>query len=142
MPKHSDAKAVSRIIDANINRAKEGLRVCEEMARFLLDERSLTNGFKSIRHEIEAVVRTLPIKFSERLEARDSIRDVGFGVYGKELVRGSLSDVFYANIQRVKESIRVLEEFAKLTDKRSAVKFKNIRYKVYSIEKKAGRLIK
>ena len=46
-------------------------------------------------------------------------------------------DIFGANIERVKESLRVLEEFFKLIDKKDSAKFTKLRFKVYEIEKKA-----
>ena len=45
-----------------------------------------------------------------------------------ELKRENLSDIFYANAQRVKESLRVLEEVTKLLDPRCALKLKKLRY--------------
>ncbi|MCX5667705.1 MAG: hypothetical protein NTY34_05295 [Candidatus Omnitrophica bacterium] len=47
------------------------------------------------------------------------------------------SDIFSANIERTKESLRVLEEFFKLFDKGSSARFTKLRFKVYEIEKKA-----
>jgi len=129
---------VDRIIDANINRAKEGLRVCEEVARFILNNRSLTENFKKIRHEIDACIVVL----SDRLgliKERESLNDVGQEIYANELKRKSTKDIFFANIQRVKESIRVLEEFSKLKNTAVSVRFKRIRYGVYEIEKKAAK---
>jgi len=136
LPKNSTRSAINRILDANINRAKEGLRVCEEITRFILNNRKLTSEFKNIRHKIEAVVKDMPGSLSDRLEARVSGRDVGREIYASELKRKDLGDIFFANIQRVKESIRVLEEFTKLINTKSAVKFKSLRYEVYEIEKK------
>jgi thiamine-phosphate pyrophosphorylase len=141
LPDYSRNRPINRIIDANINRAKEGLRVCEEITRFILNNRALTSEFKNIRHKIDTVVRGLPGSFLDRLEARISDRDVGQKIYGKELKRKSLADIFLANMQRVKESIRVLEEFTKLINSKCAVKFKKIRYAVYEIEKKAVKKI-
>jgi thiamine-phosphate pyrophosphorylase len=135
LPKYPDS-GVNRIIDANINRAKEGLRVCEEITRFVLDNRAMTCELKNIRHEIDAAVKELPGSFQKRLEARRSSEDVGREIYANELKRKNLGDIFFANMQRAKESVRVLEEFTKLINTRSAVKFKRIRYEIYSIEKK------
>jgi thiamine-phosphate pyrophosphorylase len=67
--------------------------------------------------------------------------DVGKKIYVNELKRGNLRDIFFANIQRVKESVRVLEEFSKLKDRLVAVKFKKIRYDLYELEKKILRKI-
>ena len=125
---------IHRIIDANLNRVKEGLRVCEEIARFILDNHKLTADFKKIRHEIDGVVRkTYPA--SVLLKERNSNSDVGRLNSRGELKRANCKDVFWANIQRVKESLRVLEEFSKLTDAKAALCFKQLRYKVYAIEK-------
>lgn len=134
------AKAIDRIIDANINRAKEGLRVCEEVARFILDNRHLTAEFKKIRHKIDALIKRLP-ELTRLLKERRSSSDVGRNIYINELKRSDFQDIFFANIQRVKESLRVLEEFSKLKNINTAIQFKKIRYNVYEIEKKAAKRI-
>ena len=131
----------NRIIDANINRVKEGLRVCEEIARFILNSRKLTSEFKKIRHGIDSLVKHLPHSLSDLLKSRKSGKDVGRNIYINELRRKDFQDIFFANIQRVKESIRVLEEFSKLIDKNFAIKFKKLRYDIYEIEKKAAKRI-
>jgi len=53
--------------------------------------------------------------------------------------RKNFLDIYFASMQRVKESLRVLEEFAKLKDKQIAVEFKHLRYSLYSIERKSAR---
>jgi thiamine-phosphate pyrophosphorylase len=141
LPRNLQDKAVLRIIDANINRIKEALRVCEEVTRFAMDNRSLTSGLKGIRHEVDFAVKALPVSFSGRLEARCSRYDVGKVVFGRELCRADIGDVFFANMQRVKESARVLEEFSKLVSVKAAVKFKHLRYQAYDIEKRAKKFI-
>jgi thiamine-phosphate pyrophosphorylase len=130
------AKSINRIIDANINRAKEGLRVCEEITRFILDDRALTARLKAVRHKIGALLQALP-RPEELIKGRSAPGDVGRGIYGNELKRKDYRDIFFANIQRVKESIRVLEEFVKLENIKAAVAFKGLRYSVYHLEKKA-----
>ncbi len=132
-----EIKGIYRIIDANTNRAKEGLRVCEEVARFILNNRSITANLKTIRHALDKKVRRL-VSFKNTLCSRDSIGDIGAHIYGNELSRQSYLDIYFASMQRVKESIRVLEEFAKLKDKRIAVEFKRLRYSLYTIEKKSA----
>lgn len=128
-------RSINRIIDANINRTKEGLRVCEEIARFTLDNRSLTLEFKKIRHRIEAILKRLPNR-AILIRERESLSDVGKNIALNELKRRDYRDIFFANIQRVKESIRVLEEFTKLINKDIALEFKKTRYLIYEIEKK------
>lgn len=127
-------KPATRIIDANINRAKEGLRVCEEITRFALNSRALTQGLKKVRHEIDSIVKNFAC--FDLLKVRSSLQDVGRTVHAGELKRKNLQDVFFANMQRVKESIRVLEEFSKLENSGLALKFKRMRYGIYDLEKK------
>ena len=125
---------IGRIIDANLNRVKEGLRVCEEVTRFILDNHKFTAQLKDSRHKINFLADKLypPAKLISQRQARS---DVGrFNSCG-ELKRGNCKDIFWANIQRVKESLRVLEEFSKLVDVKVALGFKQLRYKVYEIEK-------
>ena len=137
MLKRAKQSTVRRIIDANINRVKEGLRVCEEITRFILNSRSLTLGLKESRHQIDAAAKNLGSR-SLLLKERLSSSDVGKSIYVNELKRDSLKDIFFANIQRAKESVRVLEEFSKLINVDSSLRFKKVRYKIYAIEKKAA----
>ena len=133
----SNTTAVNRIIDANINRAKEGLRVVEEIARFIIQSRALTTELKKIRHTMTSLTLDLPGK-TRLLRERDSMHDIGRGIVMRELERRHLGDIFFANIQRAKESLRVLEELSKLRSKRAAKGFKRIRYEIYGIEKRAA----
>ena len=121
------------MVDANFNRAKEGLRVCEHVCRYGLDRKTLTKQLKDLRHALTAAVESLNVK--ALLTARDIGADVGRGSTVSEFKRESLQDVFYANAQRVKESLRVLEEVTKLLDPRCARKLKELRYKFYALEK-------
>lgn len=114
--------------------------MCEEIARFALNDTGLMRRFKAFRHLLDELTRRLCAQ-RERLLQRNSVDDAGFKVYGNELKRKGLGDIFFANIQRVKESIRVLEEFGKLKDRNAALSFKKIRYDLYAIEKKAYRKI-
>lgn len=134
MSKTSRDNNIYRIIDANLNRVKEGLRVCEEITRFILASRKLTALFKDLRHKIDSSAKRIyPI--SRLINQRRSDSDVGRLNYTGELSRIDCKDIFFANIQRVKESLRVLEEFGKLTNAKGALGFKQLRYKVYEIEK-------
>ncbi|MDD5465301.1 MAG: thiamine-phosphate pyrophosphorylase [Candidatus Omnitrophica bacterium] len=140
MSKISQNNSIYRIIDADLNRVKEGLRVCEEITRFILDSRKLSALFKRIRHQIDTLARKIyPV--SLLLKERQSNNDVGRSNSYGELKRGNCKDIFWANIQRAKESLRVLEEFSKLVDAQAAAGFKQLRYKVYEIEKESFKKI-
>lgn len=132
MKKSEEFRKLSRIVDANFNRAKEGLRVCEDVCRYALDLKKETRQLKDIRHALTKAIEPLGIK--ELLAARDIEGDIGRPSTASEFKRSNLKDVFYANAQRVKESIRVLEEIVKLINPRCAQNLKELRYQFYAIE--------
>jgi len=129
-----DEKRILRIIDANFNRAKEGLRVCEDLCRFFLNDPQKTSAYKTIRHRLSAAVRFWPIK--HLIRSRNIEQDVGKKSFPSELKRRTALDIFYANSQRIKESFRVLEELMKLRNQRKALAFKRMRYQIYALEKR------
>ncbi len=129
---------ILRLIDANANRTKEGLRVLEDIARFIADDKKLTSSLKKIRHEITNCLReNSNVSIFSTLKHRHARRDVGKKTMFSEKKRENICDIFMANSQRVKESIRVLEEFFKLFDTKTSARFKTLRYKVYDLEKEA-----
>ena len=128
---------IYRIIDANLNRSREGLRVCEDIARFALGSKTITAALKAVRHSISAIVKNQAALFAALPASRDSDSDVlRCSGTASEMKRRNLADIFAANIERVKESVRVLEELFKLIDKKCSSKFCGIRFKIYAIEKK------
>lgn len=133
---HDDERsraAVLRVIDANVNRCAEGIRVVEELARFSMAEASLVEELKEIRHAVRRLVRELP---GLSISHRDSAGDVGKdSATPSEAHRGSLADVARANFARAEEALRVLEEFGKLIDPGKARAFKELRFRLYTIEK-------
>lgn len=133
---------IFRIIDANLNRSREGLRVCEEITRLAHNSPGLTKELKSVRHAISNLAKPYLLKFDGTVVSRDSVGDVGRTSRSRsEMRRVDTADIFSANIERVKESLRVLEEFFKLIDKKSSSRFTRLRFKVYEIERKAVRQI-
>jgi thiamine-phosphate pyrophosphorylase len=128
---------IFRIIDANLNRSREGLRVCEDVARFVLDCALLAKQLKSARHRISALAKKLSYGSNILYRSRDSQDDPGKALRLKsELTRKGLADIFNANMERSKESLRVLEEFSKLVDLKLSRSFSRLRFEVYDIEKR------
>lgn len=134
MPKAPD-KNILRIIDVNLNRAREGLRVCEDIVRFVLNDAASMRGLKSIRHKIQSTIDSSKIDKATLCASRNIGTDVGTELDWLE-ARSSWQSIFFANIQRVKESLRVLEEFFKLFDNKTGGRFKDLRFEVYDFEKK------
>lgn len=118
-----------RVIDANLNRLKEGVRVVEDLMRYLHNNKELSKKLKSIRHlavfdDIDAL-----------LKHRDSINDVLRPTVESELNRTDLKSIIIANFKRAQESSRVLEELFKLQSSKDSENFKHIRYELYDLEK-------
>ncbi len=124
-----------RIIDADLNRIGEGLRFLEDVARLLLDDAGLTQQLKTMRHEL------LSSNWSfqrQLLETRDAQGDVGTNieVTGEEKQK-ELPTLVVANARRVQESLRTIEELAKLPEALTGLDsegFKQARFDLYSIE--------
>jgi len=134
-PELADTPAVWRILDAASNRAREGLRVVEDYVRFCLDDRGLTEEIKRCRHRISHTVDALDS--GQLLSSRDTARDVGTTLSTQtETTRTSIRDVLNANLKRVQESVRTLEEYSKLIDQRSAAVFEQARYQMYVLEQR------
>lgn len=120
-----------RIIDANLNRASEALRVIEEIARFKLNNQELTSKLKNLRHKINT-------KFSDQyltlLNARDSEGDIGLTVTNTS-ARTDLIDILKANFKRAQQALRTLEEYVKIENSEADNTFELSRYELYSLEK-------
>ena len=119
------------MIDANFNRAREGLRVIEDIARFVLDNKDTTNKIKTLRSELAQVEKNFDFTLS-----RDTENDVGTSLSSDiEEKRADIFDIFKANVKRIEESLRVLEEALKTMDIDVSKRIKSLRYKTYTIEK-------
>ena len=119
---------IYRVIDANINRLKEGIRVVEDVVRYVYDNKELALRLKNLRHQ---VIYNNP----KLLEYRDIDNDVLRQSTQSEMQRENLEAVVKANIQRAQEAARVLEEIMKIADPALSSLFKKIRYELYAIEK-------
>ena len=123
--------ALCRILDANLDRAREGLRTIEEWCRFGLDNASLTDECKHLRQEL-AHWHTPDLR-----AARDTPGDAGTALtHPKEAARSSVQAVLQANLCRVEEALRVLEEYGKVYNPDMGAACKQMRYRVYVLESK------
>ncbi len=125
---------VYRILDAAINRAGEGLRVVEDYVRMVLDDGYLTERLKMLRHQLTATVGELDPQ--QLIAARDTIGDVGTQVEtAAEFIRHDSQDVLHANLARLQQSLRTLEEYSKTILASAARQFEQLRYESYQLEK-------
>lgn len=121
--------AICRILDANLDRAREGLRIIEEWCRFGLNSGALANECKQMRQEL-AIWHTQEIR-----AARDTPQDPGTELtHPREEQRSSIEQLLQANLCRVEEALRVLEEYGKLYKPEMGAVFKQMRYRVYTLE--------
>ena len=124
----------ARVLDANLNRSREALRVLEDYCRFVLDDRFLTGQVKEARHALADASSQLPA--SLLLAGRETLRDVGTSVSAAgEYERRSPRDVAAVNLKRLQESLRSLEEFGKLFGPELGRELEAIRYKAYTLER-------
>ena len=119
-----------RVVDANLNRLKEGIRVIEDIARYVHNDKELATSLKNLRHQC----RIEPLE--ELLASRDSVNDVLRPTIQSEMNRTDLRSIVIANYKRAQESSRVLEELYKIVEPSLSERFKNIRYELYTLEKK------
>lgn len=124
-----------RAFDASANRAREALRVIEDYARFVLDDRHLTGLLKEARHELTAVLAAAPSEM--RLACRETQADVGTTIStAAEQSRPDGASVLAANFARLSESLRSLEEYGKvLLPADVPLRIEQLRYRVYTLER-------
>jgi thiamine-phosphate pyrophosphorylase len=128
---------VWRIVDAELNRCAEGLRVVEEYLRMVLEDPHLAGRAKHLRHQLIGFAANLPSL--DRLASRDTLGDVGRQLKTEsETQRHDPWHVAQASFSRVAQGLRALEEYGKLIDIGFASECEALRYELYTLEKAAG----
>ena len=139
---------IHRIIDAEINRISEGIRVLEDIARFSLENKDLSSRLRTLRHSARksiASASSLSTKSTSStlstealLQNRDSKKDIGLPISQKGTLdnKNNLKDIITANFKRIQEGLRSLEENLKLLNQYDLSKiYENLRFDAYSLEK-------
>ncbi len=128
-------QGVYRILDANINRSVEGIRVIEDLARFSLNHKQLMESCRETRHFLRKSFVSI---VGQHIQMRDSEQDVGKEVSQNSQLdhKTSLHDVATANCKRVTEALRVIEEYTKVIGHYDlAKKVEQQRYRFYTLER-------
>ena len=121
--------AVRRLLDANLDRAREGLRVLEDWARFGLERADLVARTKDLRQRLGGLHR------EAYKRARHTATDPAAGMaHPAQHQRLRPEQVVAANAARVQEALRVLEEFGRPLDPQLAAEAAAIRYSLYDLE--------
>lgn len=122
-----------RILDVNLNRAREALRVIEDHARFIANDPAAAGRAKQARHDLLCIATAIGPE--TLLAARDILNDVGRETKTTtEQARGSITDVLRAAFGRLTEAARGLGEYAKLFSREAAAAAESLRYDAYELE--------
>ena len=126
-------RSVLRMVDANANRALEGIRVCEDVVRFHLEAPRTFRRLRALRHAVARTVTQLPVGASELMGSRRSEQDVGRRAPTSRVA--SLERMLLINLQRTKESLRTLEECTRLVAPSRTPDFQRLRFRTYEVER-------
>ena len=122
-------KRIAQIIDANLDRGREGLRVLEDWARFGLGRDDLVIEFKNFRQ----LLGKYHLKIYK--DSRNHIKDTSIGLsHSEQFNRKSIDNLISANSARVQEAMRVIEEFSRYNNIELSSIASKIRYEIYSLE--------
>jgi thiamine-phosphate pyrophosphorylase len=127
--------SAARLMDANVNRVREGLRVCEDISRFIYEQEDWFLSFRDLRHQVTQLALERMDLF-RLTQFRDSENDLGRGIDAMKKGDISIEDLLIRNLQRAKEGLRVLEEFGHQIDPSARQAFQTLRYTLYTLEKK------
>ena len=131
-------KTEERIIDVNLNRLTEGLRVLEDIVRFKYENKTSLYQIRSLKRQIWQNLGEMREKL---IASRRSKEDIGRGTGFDRNRRTNLLDVIIANLKRTQESARVLEELFKISNPKISGFFKKLRFILYDLEKDLSKQI-
>ena len=117
---------MKRIIDANLNRVTEALRVLEELTRFKFNNIELSSYLKNQRHEI---CKIQDLYYDDLLKYRNSEQDIGINIDNPTKI-----------VNLHKNNINLEEYNTILTNRKTMVK--NIEKEVSKIDYKGAEVFK
>ena len=120
---------IFQIIDANLDRAREGLRVIEDWARFGLGREDLVIKIKNHRQILGK--NHLQIYKASRNYIEDKCKGLA---HVEQTSKKSPEKIISCNSARVQEALRVIEEFSRGTNPELSKIASDIRYEIYSLE--------
>tara|TARA_B100000212_G_scaffold113932_1_gene84963 strand:+ start:602 stop:1657 length:1056 start_codon:yes stop_codon:yes gene_type:complete len=127
--KQLEDQRIAQIIDANLDRAREGLRVLEDWARFALGRKDLVKLLKNFRQ----ILGKHHLKVYK--ESRNFINDECIGLsHPEQYKRNNTSSIISSNAARVQEALRVIEEFSRDHNQNLCQISSEIRYEIYNLE--------
>ncbi len=125
--------SIYRIIDANINRVSEGIRVLEDLCRFYYNDEIKTKELRELRHDVRKTFDN-----DQLIAYRDSINDIGAAISLKTTVdkKETIEALIKSNFKRIQEGLRTIEELLKILGYYEyGKKYEALRFKSYYLEK-------
>lgn len=124
-----------RILDANINRASEGIRVIEDISRFIFNDEVFTGKLKELRHKTRKIIEYLD---DSMIKSRDAVNDTGKIISRNTTLdrKSSEKQIMVSNFKRVQEAFRSIEEMLKPLDNEMSKKYEILRFETYDLEKR------
>lgn len=134
----------ARVLDANANRAREGIRTAEDYFRFVLEDEVRFKALRKLRHAVTAAVEEF---FDETAlpAARNVAGDSGAprtretektgGAEAEETPR----ETALRGLKRAQEALRVLEEYGRAVSAKAATAFAQKRFNLYEAEQGLAR---
>ena len=128
-------KEMNRLLDANINRVSEGIRVVEDVARFVYNQKEFSKELREKRHYLRKLFIQ---KDNDFLNSRDTKKDVGIEITKDSLLdkKSNIKHVVLGNFKRIQEGLRSIEEISKIScDYSISKEVETLRYSFYNLEK-------
>ncbi|HWJ02486.1 MAG TPA: hypothetical protein VNU93_02330, partial [Verrucomicrobiae bacterium] len=125
---------ILRMMDANLNRVAEGLRVVEDVLRFGFEDQIACKAVRALRHRVRDALGGV---YADLLAGRNVQADPGVSISKEQVLdsKKSVPELLIANLKRAQEGLRVLEESAHLLGNRSLAKeVEGIRFAAYELE--------
>ena len=120
---------IFQIIDANLDRAREGLRVLEDWARFVLGKENYVERIKNFRQILGK--NHLEVYKQSRNHIEDNCKGL---THQEQINRKTPEQIISSNSARVQEALRAIEEFSRVHNNELSKIASEIRYEIYHIE--------
>ena len=129
---------LARILDANANRIREGLRTAEDYVRFLIGDLQQAGRLKLARQTVTEILRGVPGLEASLIESRnvgaDPMRPANWKDVLRRIEKESPLEVAQRGLKRAQEGLRVVEENLRGYDAERAEQIARLRYLAYESE--------
>ncbi|MCX7994392.1 MAG: thiamine phosphate synthase [candidate division WOR-3 bacterium] len=122
-----------QILDVNLNRLTEALKLIEDYIRFELKKPAILEKVRNLRYNFFLLKKS--ISTIDIVSSRQSASDLGRKPDFDSVPREKELDIIMANFTRAKESARIIEEILRMKDRSASRVMKRIRFGIYDLEK-------